>query len=151
MVDFHLLFEVEQLYNAPLDKYFILCDDGAGMISSYLQVLLSSPCVLVTPKRKVAGHLAVMKKVLHFFGEFLVEGTGGSSVLSNFDAASASMPMKPEQLEGVNKQKVSKWPIKLDMGREKSETFDSPVIDHDQLLPKEPKTKRHRRWSVSKV
>ncbi|KAL9450104.1 hypothetical protein AB3S75_011937 [Citrus x aurantiifolia] len=37
------------------------------------EVILSVPCLLVTPKRKLAGHLAVMKDVLHFFGEFVVE------------------------------------------------------------------------------
>ncbi|KAL0366361.1 UNVERIFIED_CONTAM: BEACH domain-containing protein B [Sesamum radiatum] len=48
------------------------------------KVLMEIPCVLVTPKRKLAGRLAIMKKFLRFFGDYLVEGTGGSSVLKTF-------------------------------------------------------------------
>ncbi|KAF9610456.1 hypothetical protein IFM89_022420 [Coptis chinensis] len=114
------------------------------------EVLLSVPCVLVTPKRKVAGHFAVMKNVLHFFGEFLVEGTGGSSVFNNFNASSNSDSIKPDQFDGV-KHTMSKWPVNLYMDSEKSQTNDKSFSDHDLLLPTELKTKRHRRWNVCKV
>ncbi|RRT55692.1 hypothetical protein B296_00048261, partial [Ensete ventricosum] len=36
-------------------------------------VHLSIPSVLITPKRKLAGHLAIVQNVLHFAGEFIVE------------------------------------------------------------------------------
>jgi len=47
------------------------------------QVVVSIPCVLVTPKRKLDGHLAVMKNVLHSSAQFLVDDTGGSSIFKN--------------------------------------------------------------------
>lgn len=36
---------------------------------------MSVACVLLTPKRKLAGYSAVMKNLLHFLDEFSVEGT----------------------------------------------------------------------------
>ncbi|KAF5183051.1 Beach domain-containing protein b [Thalictrum thalictroides] len=115
------------------------------------EVLLSIPCVLVTPKRKVAGHLAVMKHVLHFFGEFLVEGTGGSSVFNNFNPPCNSEYTKPEKVEGVDRHTMLQWPPNLCVDYEKSRTSENPTTDHEPLLSKLPKIKRHRRWSVSRV
>ncbi|KAE8701699.1 hypothetical protein F3Y22_tig00110514pilonHSYRG00005 [Hibiscus syriacus] len=68
------------------------------------EVLMSLPCVLVTPKRKLAGQLAVMKHVLHFFGKFLVKGTIGSSVFKNLNASSHSQLEKADQ-----KIKAAHW------------------------------------------
>jgi len=110
------------------------------------QVLVSIPCVLVTPKRKLAGHLAVMKNVLHFFAQFLVEGTGGSSVFRNFDASINSDLTKSDI-----KQRSYKWPVS-GMDPQKG-----TAVGHVELINGNGPTKlmrcvkRHRRWSVAKV
>lgn len=115
------------------------------------EVLLSVPCVLVAPKRKLAGHLAVMKNFLHFFGEFLVEGTGGSSIFKNFNTSGNFDPSKPDQLGG-QKQKFLKWPIDLDFDSERGNAIDNINAVHGSVLQKQPKNiKRHRRWNICKV
>lgn len=58
--------------------------------------------MLVTPKRKLAGSLAIMKTALHFSGEYVVDGTGGSSVFKNLNAST------PDQSKYDNKQKLPK-------------------------------------------
>lgn len=105
--------------------------------------------MLVTPKRKLAGRLAVMKTALHFFGEFLVEGTGGSSVFKNFQASSTPDPSKIDL-----KHKPAKWPLQLGMESEKDPTSDisEATNDNAHLRQKQLKTlKRHRRWNIDKV
>ncbi|KAK9130032.1 hypothetical protein Sjap_010519 [Stephania japonica] len=114
------------------------------------EVLICRPCVLVKPKRKVAGHLAVMKNVLHFFGEFLVEGTGGSSVFNSFNALINS-EYSSDQIGAFHKQKLSKWPSNVDVQFEKGQNVNVSLADRDNLLKREPKVRRHRRWEVSKV
>lgn len=110
------------------------------------EVLLSVSCVLVTPKRKLAGHLAVMKNVLHFFGEFLVDGTGGSSVFKNFHASSNSDFTKSDQ-----KQKLLKWP-NFDLVPEKGITTDNADPMNENVHKKQLKNvKRHRRWNIGKI
>ncbi|EFJ19512.1 hypothetical protein SELMODRAFT_110788, partial [Selaginella moellendorffii] len=49
----------------------------------HFQVLLSVSCVLVSPKRKLAGRLEVTHRSLHFHMEFFIEGTGGSMVFDS--------------------------------------------------------------------
>ncbi|KAK2977991.1 hypothetical protein RJ640_023529 [Escallonia rubra] len=118
--------------------------------SEATEVLMSVPCVLVTPKRKLAGHLAVMKKFLHFFGEFLVEGTGGSSVFENFNSSSNFDHEKPDQLGGV--QKHLKWPINLDVDYERKNTVEGIYAVHGSVFQKQRKNiKRHRRWTIGKI
>nr|XP_043606677.1 BEACH domain-containing protein B isoform X1 [Erigeron canadensis] len=95
---------------------------STSMESEDSEVLMSLPCVLVTPKRKLAGRLAVMKKVLHFFGEFLVEGTGGSSVFRSIQAS----------------------------GSFDSNKTDNLVLGN-LLLKQSENIKRHRRWEISKI
>ncbi|KAK6245788.1 hypothetical protein SCA6_008878 [Theobroma cacao] len=109
------------------------------------EVLMSLPCVLVTPKRKLAGQLAVMKDVLHFFGEFLVEGTVGSSVFKNLNASSQS-----ESAQADQKPKSFKWAIHLDINSEKG---TSPENTEAEILHKKQfkNVKRHRRWNISKI
>jgi hypothetical protein len=102
--------------------------------------LTSVPCVLVTPKRKLAGWLAVMKNVLHFSGEFLVEGTGGSAVFKNFSTSKGSDVTKAE-----NKQNLVKWSSPYD-----SETFLDLESGNKNKKPLK-KVKRHRRWKIGKV
>lgn len=111
------------------------------------EVLTSVPCVLVTPKRKLAGRLAVMKNVLHFFSEFLVEGTGGSSVFNNFNASSNYDSGKLDQSGGAEKQKLN-----VDLDSEKGNASENTDAIHENVLQKQPKNiKRHRRWNICKI
>jgi hypothetical protein len=117
-----------------------------AVFNFHFQVLVSIPCVLVTPKRKLAGHLAVMKNVLHFFAQFLVEGTGGSSVFRNFDALSNS-----DLTKSVQKQRSMKWPAS-DMDIQKGITVGNvEVINGNGPVKLMRCVKRHRRWSMAKV
>ncbi|KAK1322909.1 hypothetical protein QJS10_CPA02g00135 [Acorus calamus] len=104
------------------------------------EVLLSIPCVLITPKRKLAGRLAVMRHVLHFFGEFLVEGTGGSSVFKNFSDLINHGSTKSEQLTVLHKQKLQKFSLAT------VNTLPDNLVQDQQR-----KIKRHRRWNVGKI
>lgn len=106
----------------------------------FSQVLTSVPCVLITPKRKLAGCLAVMKNVLHFSGEFLVEGTGGSSVFKNFSTSKGGDVTKPD-----SKQILVKWSSPYE--RETSLDLESEKNNQKSLK----KFKRHRRWKIGKV
>ncbi|XP_050124229.1 BEACH domain-containing protein B-like isoform X1 [Malus sylvestris] len=112
------------------------------------EVLTSVPCVLVTPKRKLGGYLAVMKDVLHFFGEFLVEGSGGSSVFRNFHASSNHDLTKPDQ-----KQKSLKQPLYLGLDAEKGATVDKFDATNENVLNRKQlkNMKRHRRWNIGKI
>ncbi|XP_058069394.1 BEACH domain-containing protein B isoform X3 [Magnolia sinica] len=105
------------------------------------EVLLFIPCVLVTPKRKLAGHLAVKPNILHFFGEFFVEGTGGSSVFNRFHV-----------LCNPDTTKSQKGVMNFDVDFEKGNTIDSIGTSSDTMLQNQPnKMKRHRRWHVCKI
>lgn len=87
---------------------------------------MSISCVLISPKRKLAGQLLIMQNFLHFTGHFLVEGTAGSSVLNKFSDGNTSDPKNSDHLNGTDKQKQSKG-------------------------IKSSKIKLHRRWNISKV
>ncbi|XP_027772213.1 BEACH domain-containing protein B isoform X3 [Solanum pennellii] len=116
------------------------------------EVLMSVPCVLVTPKRKLAGHLAVKKKFLHFFGEFLVEGTGGSSVFRNFDSSGKFDINKSEQLGGLQNHKFLKWPMSYDLDSERGRPINSiGAVNNDEHQKHPNNINRHRRWTIFKV
>lgn len=89
-----------------------------------------------------------MKNVLHFFGEFLIEGTGGSSVFKNFQASRISDLTKLDQ-----KHKSFKWSACLEVDPEKGTTNDNLVaMNEDVLKERQLKSiKRHRRWNIGKV
>ncbi|KAL2459002.1 hypothetical protein Fot_55288 [Forsythia ovata] len=108
------------------------------------EVLMSIPCVLVTPKRKLAGRLAIMRKFLHFFGEFLVEGTGGSSVFTNLNSSGNFDPSKPDQL-GLQKQGF------LNLDSERRTISDSVNSVHGGLQKNLKNIKRHWRWNICKI
>ncbi|XP_071693148.1 BEACH domain-containing protein B isoform X2 [Rutidosis leptorrhynchoides] len=110
------------------------------------EVLMSLPCVLVTPKRKLAGRLAVMKKVLHFFGEFLVEGTGGSSVFRNFDSSS-----KVDNFVMQKQKSFIKWPLNLDLTSEGEASHNINAVLGNLLKKQSESIKRHRRWEIGKI
>lgn len=109
------------------------------------QVILSLPCVLVKPKRKMAGRLAVMKSVLHFFGEFSVEGTGGSSIFKDFDGSARSDSNKYD-----HKQKFSRLAEYSESNSDKGVSLDN--AEAENFRPKQSNNvKRHRRWNLGKV
>ncbi|KAH0903489.1 hypothetical protein HID58_042992 [Brassica napus] len=114
--------------------------DASSLEVETSEVLTSVPCVLITPKRKLAGCLAVMKNVLHFSGEFLVEGTGGSSVFKNFSTSKGGDVTKPD-----SKQILVKWSSPYE--RETSLDLESEKNNQKSLK----KFKRHRRWKIGKV
>lgn len=117
------------------------------ILDPYFQVLISAPCVLVTPKRKLAGRLAVMKTALHFFGEYLVEGTGGSSAFKDFQQPSNSDLSKFDQ-----KQRFSKWPPHNYLESDKGSSFNGLELLSENVHQRHLKNlKRHRRWSIGKV
>ncbi|RDY05943.1 BEACH domain-containing protein B, partial [Mucuna pruriens] len=121
-------------------------DSSSSPETESSEVLVSIPCVLVTPKRKLAGHLAVMKNVLHFFAQFLVEGTGGSSVFRNFDASIISDLTKPDL-----KQRSLKWPVS-GMDPQKGTTVGNLELINGNGSAKLMRcVKRHRRWSMAKI
>ncbi|CAN4122405.1 unnamed protein product [Withania somnifera] len=115
------------------------------------EVLMSVPCVLVTPKRKLAGHLAVKKKFLHFFGEFLVEGTGGSSVFRNFDS-SGKFDINKSELGGLQNHKFLKWPMSYALDCERGRAINSiGAVNNDEHQKHPNNINRHRRWTIFKV
>lgn len=114
------------------------------------QIHLSIPCVLVNPKRKLAGHLAVKKSVVQFTGEFLVEGTGGSSVFSRFQDANVPDATRSDQVGGTHKQNLHKGLTNLDPTQGKVHSTDN--MEGEALVRNQAnKFKRHRWWDISKV
>ncbi|KAH7652235.1 Concanavalin A-like lectins/glucanases protein [Dioscorea alata] len=112
----------------------------SGADSQSTEVQFSIPCVLVTPKRKLAGHLSLMQNVLHFLGEFLVEGTGGASIFKNFDSLRTSDANKRDLVGGT---------INLELDHEKGGT---EKINTNAFSDNQPtKIKWRRRWNVSKI
>ncbi|KAL6603651.1 hypothetical protein ACP70R_044012 [Stipagrostis hirtigluma subsp. patula] len=103
--------------------------------NDYTKVLCSVCCVLVTPKRKLAGQLDITRTVMHFSFEFLVEGTGGSSVFGKFKDKKDSECKN--ELGGVDR---------LDGCRDS-------MIETDGILTKNQsnKIKNHRRWNITKI
>ncbi|KAK4434240.1 BEACH domain-containing protein B [Sesamum alatum] len=116
------------------------------------EVLMEIPCVLVTPKRKLAGRLAIMKKILRFCGEYLVEGTGGSSVLRTFYSSGSFDHSTSEHSGGPQRQKILKLPTHVNLDSERlsvNENINSINGDNDRKQQKS--IKRHRCWNISKI
>uniref|UniRef100_A0A0D9WT97 BEACH domain-containing protein n=1 Tax=Leersia perrieri TaxID=77586 RepID=A0A0D9WT97_9ORYZ len=109
------------------------CNNGDN---DYTKVLCSVHCVLITPKRKLAGQLDITRTVLHFSFEFLVEGTGGSSVFSKFKETEDSGCKS--DLGGVER---------LDGGRDYVIKSPNGVLTQKQSN----KIKHHRRWNITKI
>nr|KAJ0196680.1 hypothetical protein LSAT_V11C700384410 [Lactuca sativa] len=108
------------------------------------------PCVLVTPKRKLAGCLAMMKKFLHFFREFLVEGTSGSSVFRSIQAFGGFDSNRSDNLV-AQKQKFMKWPLNLDLTSEGEASDNINAVLGNLLQKQSENIKRHRRWEIGKI
>lgn len=109
--------------------------------------MLRIPCVLVTPKRKVAGFLSVLQMVLHFSSEFLVEGTGGSSVFKSFDVPQYSDCTSTNQSEGTHNKKLHEGQII----HEWNQGSDKDNINDSMFKKEYKKLKRHRRWNITRV
>ncbi|KAL0289478.1 UNVERIFIED_CONTAM: BEACH domain-containing protein B [Sesamum calycinum] len=128
-----------------------ITDEGSAEPSES-EVLMEIPCVLVTPKRKLAGRLAIMKKILRFFGEYLVEGTGGSSVLRTFYSSGSSDHSTSEHFGGPQRQKFLKLPTDLNLDSERfSVNEDINSINGDNDRKQHKSIKRHRCWNISKI
>ncbi|XAR62070.1 hypothetical protein NMG60_11016665 [Bertholletia excelsa] len=142
--------KVSEAVNDSIDQQDIFRDRKDSFPMSTEQetseVLVSVPCVLVTPKRKLAGRLAVMKNVLHFFSEFLVEGTGGSSVFKSFQPSDHSITGKHDQLGTSQKQKLSS-----DVESEKLNASENTAVHKGVLQKQHRHIKRHRRWNMCKI
>ncbi|RLN08296.1 BEACH domain-containing protein B [Panicum miliaceum] len=107
--------------------------------NDYIEVLSSVHCVLVTPKRKLAGQLTITRNALHFSFEFLVEGTGGSSVFNRFQDKKDSD--SKNETGGLEKPKSN-----LDGGRgNAAESSDT------QIKSQSNKIKHHRRWKITRI
>ncbi|XP_066329470.1 BEACH domain-containing protein B-like isoform X1 [Miscanthus floridulus] len=107
--------------------------------NDYIEVLSSVHCVLVTPKRKLAGQLTITRNALHFSFEFLVEGTGGSSVFDRFQDKKDSD--SKNEMGGLEKVKGN-----LDGGRgNAAESSDT------QIKNQSGKIKHHRRWKITRI
>jgi hypothetical protein len=121
------------------------------------EVLLSVACVLVAPKRKVAGHLKVMRASLHFHGEFVVEGTAGRSVFNHLGGLSYP--------DGISSETPEKGTHRL-KGRYRKESFaeaaDLEKSNYSERLDLTQQTattqgppfngvKRHKHWDLSQV
>uniref|UniRef100_A0A0E0Q1M9 BEACH domain-containing protein n=1 Tax=Oryza rufipogon TaxID=4529 RepID=A0A0E0Q1M9_ORYRU len=104
--------------------------------NDYTKVLCSVHCVLITPKRKLAGQLDITRTVLHFSFEFLVEGTGGSSVFSKF-----------KEIEDSDCKSDLGSVERLDGGRDYVIKTPNGVLMQKQSN----KIKHHRRWNITKI
>ncbi|XP_057837661.2 BEACH domain-containing protein B isoform X1 [Cryptomeria japonica] len=115
------------------------------------EVLLSVSCVVITPKRKMAGHLDVMKASLHFYVEFVVEGTGGSRVFNGQGGLNYPENAESYHLERASKQKTYK--IHANGEGEKGNPMErlDPVQQRAFSGKQIKDVKRHRRWDLSKV
>lgn len=102
-------------------------------------MLSSIHCVLVTPKRKLAGQLTITRNALRFSFEFLVEGTGGSSVFDRFQDKKDSD--SKNEMGALEKPKGNP-----DGGRgNAAESSDT------QIKNQSGKIKHHRRWKITRV
>eukprot|EP00850_Spirogloea_muscicola_P005743 SM000026S08992 [mRNA] locus=s26:1003027:1021649:+ [translate_table: standard] len=99
------------------------------------QVQPAQACVLVSTKRKLAGTLELVKSHLHFHADFLVEGSGGSSLFdSHGDLAAPSTSLIP--LSNMSMEE-----------KEKPNAFisGSPTQLYSMDI------KQHRRWLLCQV
>ncbi|GJZ94241.1 BEACH domain-containing protein B isoform X1, partial [Tanacetum coccineum] len=90
-----------------------------------------------------------MKKVLHFFGEFLVEGTWGWSVFRDIQASGSSESNKADNI-GMQKQKFIKWPVDLVSTSDGEESDDINAVVGNLLQKQSKNIKRHKRRDLSK-
>uniref|UniRef100_J3L9U4 BEACH domain-containing protein n=2 Tax=Oryza brachyantha TaxID=4533 RepID=J3L9U4_ORYBR len=112
---------------------------SAGGDDDYAEVLSSVQCVLVTPKRKLAGQLTITRNALHFSFEFLVEGTGGTSVFNRYKEKNDSN--SKNDLGGAEKLKSN-----LDGGRVNATESGDALMKNTSN-----KIKHHRRWKISRI
>ncbi|GJW41786.1 retrovirus-related pol polyprotein LINE-1 [Tanacetum coccineum] len=85
-----------------------------------------------------------MKKVLHFFGEFLVETWGC------IQASDSSESNKADNI-GTQKQKFIKWPVDLVSTSDGEASDDINAVVGNLLQKQSEKIKRHKRRDLSKL
>ncbi|MCO5593154.1 hypothetical protein L7F22_047160 [Adiantum nelumboides] len=117
--------------------------------TSIQEVLLSSVCVLVTPKRKLAGRLDVTADSIHFYGDFLVEGTGGSSVFTSSGQINYSehtaLDLVEKRLAG-NKEHTN---LEAEQsGNQDKADYVNPAASSPQAIKG---IKRHHCWELLKL
>ncbi|GBG71673.1 hypothetical protein CBR_g9087 [Chara braunii] len=144
---------------------------GAETSGSSLEddkVFVSLLSVLITPKRKVAGRLELMRKHLIFHGEMTVEGSAGSSVFEMMTSGegpyegTAGLGQKKadrkvrDSYDGNDKPRSpeQRWEgfLKGGLPRGGSATVSSSMSMALNMMdaPKDV-VKRHRRWAFSQV
>jgi hypothetical protein len=118
------------------------------------QVVHSTVCVLVTPKRKLAGRLEVTENSLHFYGDFLVEGTAGSSVFTSSGQLNYNEHVLLDGMERTGKNRAdireSNDHVLLISDKTKIQDRANPQ-QSDMLQGQQKSIKRHRRWDLLKV
>lgn len=116
-------------------------------VNVHPQVLLSLSCVLVSPKRKIAGRLEVMQSSLHFYGEFIIEGTGGRAVFNS--TGGLNYPDAVTMEKGFNKAKtITRKDSSMEGDVERGNAMER--LDPIQGGPSKA-IKRHSRWDLSQV
>ncbi len=141
----NLLFNMDPLQSALRSKCLLM------LVSFGLQqVLLSVSCVLVAPKRKLAGRLEVMRSSIHFYGEFVVEGTGGQSVFSSSGGLNYPEVTSIEKSSSKSKGNSRREEV-ADM--EKVNVMERLEPMHHSAMHGGPwkDIKRHSRWDLCQV
>jgi len=132
--------------------YYWLCTTeilfSLSFVSVCPQVLLSLSCVLVSPKRKIAGRLEVMQSSLHFYGEFIIEGTGGRAVFNS--TGGLNYPDAVTMEKGFSKAKTS---TRKDSSMEGGDVERGNAMERLDPIQGGPSKgiKRHSRWDLSQV
>ena len=120
-----------------------------------LQVLHSTVCVLVTSKKKLAGRFEITENSLHFYGDFLVEGTAGSSIFTSSGQLNYSEHVLLDVMERVGKSRTN-----TREGNDHVHVLSDKANIQDRLNFPQPSDmlqgqrkgiKRHRRWDLLKV
>lgn len=134
-----------QLYQPCPDLALVVIFYFASNQDFNLQVLLSVSCIMVSAKRKVAGRLEIMQSSLHFYGEFIVEGTGGRSVFNS--TGGFNYPDAVTMEKGFSKPKMSGRKDFLD-DSDRGNAMERLDPIQGGLLKG---IKRHSRWDLSQV
>ncbi|XP_052627526.1 BEACH domain-containing protein B-like [Lactuca sativa] len=108
-----------------------------------------SMCTCYT-KKETSRSFGYDEEVSTFFGEFLVEGTGGSSVFRSIQASGGFDSNRSDNL-AAKKQKFMKWPLNLDLTSEGEASDNINVVLGNLLQKQSENIKRHRRWEIGKI
>ncbi|KAJ7525246.1 hypothetical protein O6H91_17G043300 [Diphasiastrum complanatum] len=121
------------------------------------EVVMSVSCVLVAPRRKVAGRLEIMLTSLHFYGEFVVEGSGVSSVFSSScdlsyrdcsDEGSHEEVKYKGEREYADPQKLAAKSFEMSDKITGGCNAVESSFGHGRKFQN---VKRHKRWNISQI